>query len=402
MIAFFLSGHTVGLSLAATEIQYWTNHTAADPGKYFSHTLEPPTEKFMQEHPNIKIKFVEISHQYFQDKVNTALATGKGPDMWDAEIGWTYDYYNRGILAEPPKEFVDLLKQSVLPAPLRTLTVKGKVVGGIPPYTDCLALFYNKDHFVEAGLGTPPENWEELEEYALKLTKRGESGKLTQSGFSQWEAYEHVFWSFFFQNGGEFFDQDPIKMITSKEAIEAAQFAFKDPYQVWNVAALDFYEGYQGFTAGKVSMYVDGNWRLFTFDTKFPNLHYSAAELPKHKKRATTQGGWNVLINKKSSPEIWTYAKFLISDEVNKTRLEVNFLPATKTAYQNVDWSQYNPNLKFFYRSLDYARAMPFFEGFQKFKKTLNSKMEEIIGTDITVEEAFNYIAERMRRELVR
>src|SRR5690606_17594745 len=48
------------------------------------------------------------------------------------------------------------------------------------------AIFYNKDHWAEAGLGEEdfPRTWAELRELAGKLTVRDEEGRILRAGFN--------------------------------------------------------------------------------------------------------------------------------------------------------------------------------------------------------------------------
>jgi ABC-type glycerol-3-phosphate transport system substrate-binding protein len=59
-----------------------------------------------------------------------------------------------------------------------------KIVGLCYSPTPILFL-YRKDFFIEAGLdpNKPPRNWEELKDYAQRLTKRDENGKVIRAGF---------------------------------------------------------------------------------------------------------------------------------------------------------------------------------------------------------------------------
>ena len=54
----------------------------------------------------------------------------------------------------------------------------------LPFQRSVLAMFYNKDHFVEAGLDpeNPPKTWDELLEIGAKLTKKNEDGTIAHWG----------------------------------------------------------------------------------------------------------------------------------------------------------------------------------------------------------------------------
>lgn len=381
-------------------IRYATNHSPEDPSGYGANVVKPAIEKFNEEHSDIEVVMDVIPSGNFQDKVNMELAAGVGPDIWDAEIGWTLDYFRRSVVAAVPENLADQYRRDAMPGPIQTLEFDGKLWGA-PPYTDCLALFYNVDMLNDAAVPVP-ETWEEFETAAIKLTERDPSGRLTQSGFTQWNAYEHVFWSFFYQNGGTFVDEDPVKMITSPEAIEAADFGFRQPYREWKVAALDFYDGWEGFLAGKVAMTINGNWYL-PFLNSASEVNYEVAMLPRHKQFASTQGGWNILINAKAPKEVWEFVEYYTTDkEVNANRLRVNYLPAVRSGYEDADWAMLDHRLRPFYELLPYAQAMPFFRGFQEFKRTLNSAIETLITSDQSTEKVLGDVGNQMKRVLGR
>ena len=84
--------------------------------------------------------------------------------------------------------------QSFYPALMMNGTYKGKVYG-IPFQRSTIVLYWNKDAFKEAGLDPEkgPSSWDQMVEYAKKLTKLDASGNVTQwgvkipsSGFPYW------------------------------------------------------------------------------------------------------------------------------------------------------------------------------------------------------------------------
>ena len=91
-------------------------------------------------------------------------------------------------------------------------TYRGKVYG-IPNGVDDRALFYNKDLFKRAGLvdengqARPPRDWDELEEYAVKLTERDDKGKLKVVGFAPQYGNSWLY-IYGWMTGGEFMSPD--------------------------------------------------------------------------------------------------------------------------------------------------------------------------------------------------
>lgn len=73
------------------------------------------------------------------------------------------------------KEYVQVVSSDV---------VRGGKVYGLPLSLDTLGLYYNQDILDNAGVATPPSNWEEFQEAVKKTTRFDSEGNLIQSGVS--------------------------------------------------------------------------------------------------------------------------------------------------------------------------------------------------------------------------
>lgn len=67
----------------------------------------------------------------------------------------------------------------------------GEITYGIPWQRSTIVPYYNKEAFEEVGLENPPQTWEELSEYAKKLTveKDGETRygiEIPSDGYAYW------------------------------------------------------------------------------------------------------------------------------------------------------------------------------------------------------------------------
>ena len=78
----------------------------------------------------------------------------------------------------------------------------------LPGVTDVRLFYWNKDHYREAGLDpeVPPATWDELEAVTAKVTKRDNSGRITQFGFLPYYGNTWT-WLYGWPNGGEFVDE---------------------------------------------------------------------------------------------------------------------------------------------------------------------------------------------------
>ena len=82
-------------------------------------------------------------------------------------------------------------KDAFYEGPIKSCQWKGQTFG-LPASAGAGSMFINKAHFEEAGLSTKredfPKTWDELKDYASKLTKKDAAGLVAQAGFVPWTA----------------------------------------------------------------------------------------------------------------------------------------------------------------------------------------------------------------------
>jgi sn-glycerol 3-phosphate transport system substrate-binding protein len=185
----------------------------------------------------------------------------------------------------------------------------GGKVWGVPFQRSTVVLYWNKELFKEAGLdpNKPPASWQEMLDYAHKLTKRDASGNTTQwgiqvpsSGFPYW-----LFQGFTTQNGVELMNAAGDTTYYDKpEVIEALQFwvdlgrkhrVMPQGVVEWGTTPRDFFER-------KIAMMwtTTGNLTNVKNNAKFD---FGVAMLPAGKRRGSPTGGGNFYVFKKSTPQ---------------------------------------------------------------------------------------------------
>mgnify|MGYP000053032573 FL=1 len=219
-------------------------------------------------------------------------------------------------------------------------TWEGRVFA-IPTGTDNRALYYNKDLLRAAGLvgpdgeARPPRTWDELEDYALKLSEftRDASGAITgirRIGFIP--NYGNA-WFYFYSwlNDGELLSPDGRRCtLASPENVEAMQYV-TDLYDKLGGARLvyAFQSSFQGaeldpFLTGRVAMKIDGNWVLGGIGFFRRELNFGVAPAPMPRRRLEAgkpyiswAGGWSWVIPKgaRHPEEAWRLIKWLASEE---------------------------------------------------------------------------------------
>jgi multiple sugar transport system substrate-binding protein len=247
---------------------------------------------------------VEVTAPVEDTKILPALTGSEPPDVLILSGGDSVKSYAKEKLVD---ELATAIKDGGIdlndfyPAPM-TQCQQGDKIYCLPWGTDLYALFWNKDLFEAAGMdpNTPPATMEQLVEFADKLTIV-KDGVLEQVGFipdSAWghnDLYVHMF-------GGFWYNQDGTELTVNSQAMIDSytwQQQFYSKYGYDNVLEFTTSSGDNYMTpdhpfyAGKLAMYVDGEWQTgenFISNIK-PELNYGVAPFPPpaaHPERANT------------------------------------------------------------------------------------------------------------------
>ena len=268
---------------------------------------------FEKENPGIKVKPIYSgTYQESVVKALTAHKAGEPPvisvllstDMYTLiDEGAVIDWTSVATGAED-KAWM----QSFYPAFMENSETGGKV-WGIPCQRSTIVLYWNKEAFKEAGLdpNRAPQDWQELVDYAHKLTKRDASGNVSQwgiqvpsSGFPYW-----LFQAFTTQNNVVLMNKDGTRTYyDDPKVIEALQFwvDLSRKYKVmppgiieWGTTPKDFFER-------KIAMMwtTTGNLTNVRNNAKFD---FGVAMLSAGKRRGTPTGGGNFYLFNKSTPQ---------------------------------------------------------------------------------------------------
>lgn len=227
-------------------------------------------EKFEKDHPNIKVEAQDFPRDDFTQKVAAALHAGQGPDLINLYYGWLPQYVENGYLQEIPESYksVNEIEEYYVPM-VQSSKIDGKYYA-LPTAVRSLALFWNKELFEEAGLNpeTPPETWDELIEFAKKMTIRKDNGQLEQAGFA-WELNgqgAHIFREILLRQWGV---EEPIS--ADGKTIQWNQHSGGlEVFDYWlsmtkehKIGEQSFLDSYRtAFLAGKAAIMVDGSFSL--------------------------------------------------------------------------------------------------------------------------------------------
>ncbi len=246
-------------------------------------------KEFREINPNIAgIKYRKMDADTYKKDLVSAMAAGKGPDIFFIQNTWV-SYFQDKIVPAPgwmigEQEF----RQNFVDVVVNDFMDQG-LIFGVPLSVDSLALYYNKDLFNAEGIANPPEDWEKLTEYSRRLTKIDKFGNINQQGIALGTAYNinratDILSLLTYQFGSEIAGKgQKVSFSSTNNAGEKAldfytQFARSDsPVYTWNSRV---HHSIDSFNEGKTAMMINYSWQYAAIKKRSPKLNFAVSNLP--------------------------------------------------------------------------------------------------------------------------
>lgn len=362
--------------------------------------------KDFEEQNNVTVNYQFIPHSDVITKWNAAFASSTAPDVMDLGIVHIIERINLKHIA-PLNEYVETwdAKDDIYPSMLKLGSFQDNVYA-IAHFPDPHIFVYRKDMFEAAGLdpNTPPKSWDELLEYAEKLTIKDDSGQITQSGMaiSTQNANQQAD-PMIKQLGSLFVDEEAnVPLMTSPEAVQTLEFMsklskFSAPYDAskvdTNPILLDAAAmGYVPNAA--ISNYLRTNPDMadkFGFTACVPG-----------EESATWCGVWFYsMTTQADDPALaWNLISHLTSKEVLKQRVDDAGLPSA-FASSSEDYIELNPVMnQSIIDAITFGSGNPKVSWSSKYVQELNLAIEEVFYEQKTAEEALAVAQENLEKEI--
>jgi multiple sugar transport system substrate-binding protein len=326
-------------------------------------TMKKMAADFHKLHPNITIKFQNVSADNASEKLTTQIAGGNPPDVAYVDASATSDFASRGALVNldnyisrssivKPDDYVDAFK---------TFVTYDNHMWGLPIDGESTGLFYRKDLFAAAGIDGPPTTWDEFQADAEKLTDPAKK----QYGYEVFAPEAAYYWyPWLYQAGGDLLSSDG-KDVTfdSPEAQQAANFYVNlAKYSPKDYLNSNSYDGRVAFAQGQVAMYMAGSWLAGTLHSENPKIDddWSTAPLPDGAAgcKTTIAGDSLILLaNSKNTDAAWLWMEYLSKPENLAT-----------WTYKSANGTELPP-LTSLLDSPDLAKTKPVLKGFAELMK---------------------------------
>lgn len=359
---------------------------------------------FTKENPNIVVKPVYAgSYSDTTTKVQAAVMSNTPPDVavllatelfslisMDAII--PLDDY---IEQEGGQAYID----EFYPAFMENSQTGGSTYS-IPFQRSTVVLYYNKDAFREVGLDPdqPPQTWDELVEYAKKLTNEDRWGiELASNGPT---SFNWLFQSFVIQNGTTYeniMSEDGTEVyFDTPENVEALKFwtDLVHEHKVMPEGIIEWGTTPSDFLEQKAAMiyHTTGNLTNIKNNATFD---FGVAMLPAGKRLGSPTGGGNFYLFKGTPKErqdaAWEFIKFMTTPErAAQWSIDTGYVAVKPASYETQLMQDYVADFEYVTVARDqlpYAKAEIATYNYGRINKALNDNMQAVLLNHISAEE---------------
>jgi multiple sugar transport system substrate-binding protein len=281
---------------------------------------------FQNENPNVEIEFQVLPIANFDQKLAVAVPSGSAANLLDI-LNWTAYRYAEDFFVTNPPEVEALVKKTIVPQYISDLVWDSGMIG-LPFSFYNEILYWNKRMFAEAGLTAPPDTYDELIDYAKKLTKYDSDGNVNVSGLSlrlggNPGGNAEKFWCLglmpYGANTAVETSPGKFKNDFNNEGGKKALKLFIDLLYKYKVDDHKSMKDSEAFAKERTAMFEREQWVVGFMKKNGPNVDYDATALPKADRRATFVQFKNFYVTKQSSSAqqkaAWDFAQFVVRPE---------------------------------------------------------------------------------------
>ena len=349
----------------------------------------------------IDVEYRLIGFDVYYDTLVTAFSAGRGPDVTFADLGgWAPTFAAQGWIEslEDRLATADETEQ-IWPNLWPTVTYQGERYG-LPWYTDCRVLMYNKIMFEEAGLDpdVPPVTWDELLEYAKILTDPakmqygyGVSGKRSEVATLGYMIFLHG-------AGGELLTEDYSKAaFNTPEGLSALKFytELHTTHKVSPPATPSYGEDdFRSMMAqNRVAMAISGPWAFPLIEMANPDIkgNYAVAIHPYSAEPASVLGGWASVVSSSSTKkeEAWKFIDYITSYDVWRMWLERHGGPMPSRMDVSFDAPEFDdPKWEVILEAFPYAKVRPPVPEWPEISDRIQNMVQNVITGQVSAEDA--------------
>jgi multiple sugar transport system substrate-binding protein len=316
--------------LAGKKVTIWA---AQDP---FLTPMQPLVQKF-EDQTGATVDFQILGNETaYYSKLQLTLSSHSGPDLFFAPTPLIGQYQSLGAdtidnLLKDPSKTPASWNYADFPESVQQQCQLDGSTYCVPIFADTTMLYYNKQHFQQAGISGPPQSMDELVADADKLTTKNHAGFCMRAAVDQSNYFTGQMMLLYYlpyneANKGTFLDGSWQPQLATPAATQFAQtfqhLEVKDGPK--GIAGYGYQECERDLNQGKVSMFWETSG--FSSDVIDPskssqakNIGFDVIPCPPSANDHCTMGSpWGLFMNKntKNRDAAWQLMQYLTSGSV--------------------------------------------------------------------------------------
>jgi multiple sugar transport system substrate-binding protein len=320
-------------------------------------------------HPDIQVEIIWQAWENLDDYLLTSFQGGQAPDIFHEDAVVCYEYGQLGYAA-PLNDYLNEETLADIPASnWEEVSDDEGTIYGIPLLQETLVIFYNKTLFADAGITIPADGlvtWDELRDYAQRLTKRDENGEVTTWGLLA-PLEQRLWWCLVEQNEGHVLQRhdDGTWHVEIDENAKEAIKSFTDLVTVdqtmpQDILSYDFMSLLQGFKSGKYAMFSYGCWvRSWIERLTKGDLDWGMLQIKGEKKIVTEADpqALGIYVNSPHRDEAAQFVEFFTNTENSARIAYADWLfPVRQSALERPEFQTEEGQWNIAYQWLPYAQ----------------------------------------------
>ncbi|WP_074600381.1 ABC transporter substrate-binding protein [Sediminibacillus halophilus] len=372
-----------------TEITYYSFSAAPN----YEDVLADIVTAFEEENPNIKVNTELAAYDDYFTKLQTRLAGGNAPDVFELNYENFVQYASKGTLADLSgfiEEDEDFDPSQLNQEAFEAYQYEGKQYGMVESFSNVLT-FYNKDLFDEAGVDYPTADWTWEDELAA-------AEKITNEENNVWGTYAPATMNEYFkiaaQNGGQLFNENGEPTVDTQENLEAMNYMVDkvtesgvtpSPAEMSGQAPADL------FMNGQLGIVHTGIWMFDAF--KDASFEWDVALEAGNTQKAHHffANGLAVSADTDKKEAAYKFARFMsASDQVAELRVENSWdLPAVNNDEVLQPYLEQTPpeNREAVFNALDTLVLPPVVKNWSQINDVTNQEFEKALNGSKSTEE---------------
>lgn len=360
--------------------------------------LRQALDAFQQEFPDITVNYEPIAADYLI-KLQTDIAAGNAADVFYVQAEFAQDFMSRGVLL-PIDDYMQadgVSADEYYPGLYNAFTWDGKTYG-LPKDWSPLGMVYDPAALEDAGVSDPPTTWDELRSTAQALLDtQGAPAVVIDPNFDR-------FVMFLYQAGGNVTNEEVTQVTLDQPEVKEALDYFYGLYQDGLTAtSADIGAQWPGdaFAQGLASIVFEGNWMFPFLKTNAPDKEYGVAELPQGKEKGTPAFtvAYSIFNGTPNPDAAWTLVRYMTGPDGMATWTSLGLAMPSRPDLADQWLSEY-PEREPYITSGEYATAVQYGPGGQKFAADANAVLQSLYAGQIDTAEAQTQLTEAATNDL--